>query len=605
MKKIALLLVIFAGLTGFGQPASAAGLNGAIFTTEVSCDGTNVNIFDDKSDVHLDGGPHHEGSAGLDDGQYYVRVTEPGGDVLGTSVGATIEQPAIVVGGSFVECYNLEDILIKNSDATGGYDDTTNGGGVYKVWVCVENTFDTCKTDNFKVKPASTGSISGTKWNDDNGDGNFEGGEVGIEDWVIELYESDGTTLIDTITTDEDGDYFFEDLDAGDYVVCEVQQEGWARSYPTDSDCQEVTIPEHGQQDKMNINFGNYELGQLIIEKLTIPDTDTDTEFDFTVTGPESFEELFTLKNGESSDAFYLTPGESYVASEDVPAGWVQTSAICDNGDLVTDITPEIGEVITCTFTNTMLGKLIVIKHVINDNDGDKVASDFTMNITAINPSLASFPGAEAPGVEVLVEPGAYSVDETQDNGYEKTLSADCSGIIAAGETKTCTITNNDIPTTRTQGFWSTHTTYTNSIFASGPMQKFVGSAPHKGAITNTTAAGASELYGAFFSSISKKSTGQNRLAIDQARMQLLQQLVSAKLNCAAFGCNAIDTAAVAAADVAFAGSSKSAILASAGILDAYNNSGDDQPFPVGTVVGAATPKTSQAYANKGFWNLP
>lgn len=66
----------------------AAPNTGAIFTTGSTCDGTNINIFNSKSDVYVDGGPAHEGAAGLPDGFYYVQVTEPGGALLGTSVGS-------------------------------------------------------------------------------------------------------------------------------------------------------------------------------------------------------------------------------------------------------------------------------------------------------------------------------------------------------------------------------------------------------------------------------------------------------------------------------------------------------------------------------------
>jgi len=90
---------------------------------------------------------------------------------------------------------------------------------------------------------------------------------------------------------------------------------------------------------------------------------------------------------------------------------------------------------------------LTVIKHVINDSGtGSSTASDFTMNVTGINPVPASFPGAESPGTNVTLDAGLYSVDETGPVGYTKTLSTDCSGTIALNEHKTCTITNDDIP---------------------------------------------------------------------------------------------------------------------------------------------------------------
>ena len=40
--------------------------------------------------------------------------------------------------------------------------------------------------------------------------------------------------------------------------------------------------------------------------------------------------------------------------------------------------------------------------------------------------------------------PGAYSVSETGPSGYAASYSADCTGTIAIGETKTCTVTNDD-----------------------------------------------------------------------------------------------------------------------------------------------------------------
>src|SRR6476469_6126098 len=59
-------------------PASAA-LSGAVFTTDSTCTGVNLNIYEDKDDVYLDGGPKKSGSAGLNPGVYYVKVTDPSG----------------------------------------------------------------------------------------------------------------------------------------------------------------------------------------------------------------------------------------------------------------------------------------------------------------------------------------------------------------------------------------------------------------------------------------------------------------------------------------------------------------------------------------------
>jgi prealbumin domain-containing protein len=90
-------------------------------------------------------------------------------------------------------------------------------------------------------------------------------------------------------------------------------------------------------------------------------------------------------------------------------------------------------------------GHLVVVKHVVNDNGRAAVASDFTMTIGGVpvfggNP----FAGSEA-GTDKLVGSGSYSVSETGPAGYLPAYSSGCSGSIAAGQTITCTVTNDDV----------------------------------------------------------------------------------------------------------------------------------------------------------------
>lgn len=143
--------------------ASANPLPGAIYTTDVNGQAVNANIYAAKADVYLNGGPETNGS-GLPDGSYYVQVTTPSGDVLGTSVGSSNPTPVHVTNGVFDQLYQLQAILIRASNHTAGYDDTTNPGDEYKVWVSQVSTFDqnSSKTDNFKVRAeaASTTTTS-------------------------------------------------------------------------------------------------------------------------------------------------------------------------------------------------------------------------------------------------------------------------------------------------------------------------------------------------------------------------------------------------------------------------------------------------------------
>ena len=147
---------------------------------------------------------------------------------------------------------------------------------------------------------------------------------------------------------------------------------------------------------------------------------------------------------GPGGRDYTLAPG-TYVVSEDTPpAGYAQTSIVCD-GVATDTVTVVANATKTCTITNNdVSAKLIVIKNVVNDEAGTKGPADFTMSVTGSSPSPASFPGAGAPGTQVAINPGSYSVSESVAAGYTPSFSTDCTGSIALGETKTCTVTNND-----------------------------------------------------------------------------------------------------------------------------------------------------------------
>ena len=145
--------------------------------------------------------------------------------------------------------------------------------------------------------------------------------------------------------------------------------------------------------------------------------------------GPRRPEQRSTLNAG------------SYSVDEAAVSGYTKTIGASCAGAIAN------GETKTCTITNDdQPGTLVVIKHVVNNNGGTKVAADFSLTVTATNVQpAATFSGAEAPGTTVTLNAGSYSVDEAAVTGYAKTLGANCSGVIANGETKTCTVTNDDI----------------------------------------------------------------------------------------------------------------------------------------------------------------
>src|SRR5437667_4671788 len=206
---------------------SAPPVSGAIFTTDSTCTGVNLNIYGSKDDVYLDGGPAHPGAAGLPNGSYYVQVTQPDGTVLGKSL-----TPVVTVsGGEFAACYQVSAIVLRASSGftVPGYDDTSNPGGEYKVWVSNVGTFDndSSKTDNFKVKtsePPNPPKLHVRKFYDANANGINDDGQL-ITGWKIRIQDNIDYirfTPVD-ITLDADTYYVSE---------CTPLQTNWVATTP-------------------------------------------------------------------------------------------------------------------------------------------------------------------------------------------------------------------------------------------------------------------------------------------------------------------------------------------------------------------------------------
>jgi hypothetical protein len=80
------------------------------------------------------------------------------------------------------------------------------------------------------IAESLNGSISGMKFNDSDGNGVRDNGEVGLVSWTITLTNEAGNTI--TNTTDVNGNYSFTDLPAGNYTVGEVSNASWKQTAP-------------------------------------------------------------------------------------------------------------------------------------------------------------------------------------------------------------------------------------------------------------------------------------------------------------------------------------------------------------------------------------
>ncbi|MDD2482786.1 MAG: VWA domain-containing protein [Candidatus Shapirobacteria bacterium] len=253
-----------------------------------------------------------------------------------------------------------------------------------------------------------------------------------------------GTGTIDTtqqtISNTVDKDY---EVTPGTYSVTETVPTGWSKTGDT---CQNVVI---GAGETKYCNITNTKLGKIIVKKVMVGGTDS---FDFTgdVAG------TISTNNGNLEINNALT-NYDYASQESLKIGWNLTDISCDDGSSVNPSLFDLptrsaifrvdpGETVTCTFTNTKDATLTLVKTVVNDNGGTAVINDFQARIDGNN-----VPWEVAQTVSLT----SHTASETTLTGYSAgnwggDCAADGTVSLAAGENKTCTITNDDIAPTLT-----------------------------------------------------------------------------------------------------------------------------------------------------------
>jgi len=507
-------------------------------------------------------------------------------------------------------------------------------------------------------------------------------------------------------------------LNAGSYSVSENSPGGYAASYS--SDC--TGSIDVGETKTCTVTNDD-QAAQLIVIKHVINDNGgTATAANFTLDSGGDNDTPDDFVGAEAPGTTITLDAGSYSVSESGPSGYTASYSSDCSGSIAN------GETNTCTVTNDDIPPmLIVVKQVVNDNGGTKTAANFTMSVTGSSPSPASFPGDEG-GTTVGLNAGSYSVTESDPSGYSSSFSTECTGSIAVGQTKTCTITNDDqtgtiivqkiikptgSPTsfsfqttgdgganalpdyqtfslaggqqnsqtldagsytvkelvplgwvltgiggssnsntpynctvtgnggstgvgdlntqtatidlkngdtvtcvfentgqgvTRTQGFWATHSQLANIAWFGGTAfgHTFPGVAATAGIGDNLICGRPidtlGKLMGAFWSDISKTSTGAKRSALDQARMQILQQLIAAELNASAFGSvPSGGTAKFAQWEAAYCGTNTTAIKNAQQEAASFNTQGDSSTFTPGT---SADSKNARAIATYVFWDV-
>lgn len=249
------------------------------------------------------------------------------------------------------------------------------------VLVHVAETIDV--SDAVVVAPEALASISGTKWEDLDGNASRNAGEPGIQGVVIYLDLNDDGTLDPGepwTTTSGDGSYGFTDLVPGEWVVREVVPASYNQTFPDANAGFEHRVSLGAREDVTGLDFGNQ------------PDVDLPPMI-------EPIEDVFGLVGQEMVVEPHVTDPEG----DQITLSWegAPPNAVI-NGIFV--LTPEDGQgdsVFEITLTATQ-----------DDNPANTVTETFRVFVAALpavqgdQPELS--PAVIPPGGEVQVSGSGF-----------------------------------------------------------------------------------------------------------------------------------------------------------------------------------------------------
>ncbi len=241
----------------------------------------------------------------------------------------------------------------------------------------------------------------------------------------------------------------FSNVVPGDFSVTETDVAGWELTGLVCSGTGGSTGVKSGSTANITLTPGgsatctytNTKAGRIIIDKVTNPAADP-ASFEF----HPSYGANFFLTDAASPNNSGDLKAGTYSVAELAKAGWDLTGTSCSDGSPVTAIVLGAGETVTCTFTNTKRGTIIVEKQTSPDGasgsfafTGDAAGSIGDGQHIVVNnlvPGTYTSTEAAATGWDL----GAIVCDDANSTGNTGTRTATFH--LEAGETVTCVFTN-------------------------------------------------------------------------------------------------------------------------------------------------------------------
>ncbi len=230
----------------------------------------NVSITTPEGECLDPTDPNHVGIAGVE-----IQLYDANGGLVATTL--TDQNGNYEFDGLATGVYSV--VEVQPNGYLDGHDSVGNVGGTANGMVDGNDRFveinlfsgDDAVSYNFcETEPAS---IKGTVYHDRNDNGKQDVGEEGIAGAKIALYDGDGN-VVGLTTTDENGEYCFENLAPGEYCIKEGQPEGYVDGKDTignvggtengtvknDELCNVKIL---GGNEGVEYNFGELKLAQI------------------------------------------------------------------------------------------------------------------------------------------------------------------------------------------------------------------------------------------------------------------------------------------------------------------------------------------------------
>ncbi|MEE9534891.1 MAG: hypothetical protein V3W06_10735, partial [Acidimicrobiia bacterium] len=268
--------------------------------------------------------------------------------------------------------------------------------------------------------------------------------------------------------------------------------------------------------DTVTCVFNNTERGQIIIDKVTYPERDSES-FNFSLTGgPDDVLHAFGLADasGIQPSGFLLpSDGTSYVITEAAVADWDLAGVECttigvspesetsstwivnlEAGTATIDL--AAGETVTCTFTNTKRGNIVVVKQLDGTYPSNPSLIEFDYTLNGPNGLDESFTiNLASPWYDVAAHHGllpsgdtySYSISEALPAGWELAASGCDNGssvndvTVPPGDTVVCTFTNEMLLHAGSIGFWKNRHEISDAQFSTLFTAATTGSAVYVG----------------------------------------------------------------------------------------------------------------------------